>query len=60
MEKTIKESYTRDEVIKLLERIAFYYSDNGDTNTNPHVWLNRMEGVDDGYIAEAEEEEEEY
>lgn len=50
MEKTIKELYTRAEVIKLLERIAFHYSDNGDPETDPHSWLNRMEGVDDGHV----------
>lgn len=59
MGKTIKELYTRAEVIKLLDSYGFHFSDNGDPDTDPHDWLNGMEGVDDGYESPNREEEEE-
>jgi hypothetical protein len=54
---SIKESYTRDEVISLLGRYGFHFSDNGDPDTDPHEWLNNREGVNDGYVSEHEEED---
>ena len=55
--KPPKEFYTRAEVIALLERLAFHFSDNGNPNTDPHNWLNYSEGVDDGYVYEEDEDD---
>lgn len=55
---TIKESYSREEVISLLDSYGFHFSDNGDPDTDPHDWLNSREGVDDGYEPEDEDEDE--
>ena len=40
-----KETYTRQELIELLEDFAFHFSDNGDPDTDATEWLNRREGI---------------
>lgn len=47
-----KETFTRAEVLQLLEDLAFHFSDNGDPDTDVESWFNDM--MDDDYDDENE------